>query len=185
MTSDPDFRADAPDDDDATDALDLLTDYHDELRELFEDYESLIDQDAPEHDRQEAAAEICAALELHAQLEDEILYPAAREALDDPRLVDEASIEHATARSLMGEIEAMSAADALFDARVTVLGRHVMLHMDEEEEALLPQLADAGLDLDELGRQLALRRQELEDLRDEGGVQGDLIAPQDRAVRRR
>ncbi len=158
------MNAQAIDDDDtlgSQDAIDLLQADHDEVKQLFEDYESLIDDDAPDADREALAREICDALTVHTTMEEELLYPAAREALDSSRLVDAAAIEHASAKSLIAEIESMSASDALFDARVTVLGEYVKHHIDEEEEELLPQLADAGVDLEALGAQLAQRRQEL------------------------
>lgn len=152
------------DDDDSTggqDAIDLLQADHDEVKQLFEDYETLIDDEAPDADREALAREICSVLTVHSTIEEELLYPAARDALDSPRLVDAAAIEHASAKNLIAEIEAMSAGDALFDARVTVLGEYVKHHIEEEEEELLPQLADAGVDLEELGAQLAERKQEL------------------------
>ncbi|MCY7314384.1 MAG: hemerythrin domain-containing protein [Rubrivivax sp.] len=158
---------DIDDDDDeameagTTDALDLLQADHDEVQQLFEDYESLLDDEAPEADREALARQICALLTVHATLEEELLYPAARDGLDSSRLVDAATIEHATARALINEIESMQASDALFDARVTVLGEYVRHHVEEEEEELLPQLAQAGVDMDELGAQLAARKEEL------------------------
>jgi len=150
---------------DIVDAIDLLQSHHDEIRQLFEDYESLLDENAPAADRQNLAAEICTALNLHAALEQELLYPAAREALDSPRVLDAALVEHAVARGLVAEIESLEASDELFDARVTVLGEYVLHHIEEEEEELLPQLYDTPLDLTELGRQMANRREELSDMR--------------------
>ena len=153
------------DDDDldvaAPDAIDLLQADHDEVQQLFEDYESLLDDEAPEAKREELAWQICALLNAHATLEDELLYPVARETLEGSRLVDVAAIEHATARSLIAEIEDMQASDALFDARVTVLGEYVRHHVEEEEEELLPQLVQAGVDMAELGERLSRRKAEL------------------------
>ena len=153
------------DDDDldaaAPDAIDLLQADHDEVQQLFEDYETLLDDEASESEREELAWQICALLTVHATLEDELLYPAARELLEGSRLVDVAAIEHATARALIAEIEAMQASDALFDARVTVLGEYVRHHVEEEEEELLPQLVQAGVDMAELGERLSRRKAEL------------------------
>ncbi len=143
------------------DAVDLLQADHEEVRQLFEDYEALVDDDAPMDDREELAWQICAALSVHATLEEEILYPVLRESLPSSRGVDEAAVEHAMAKVLIAEIEARSASDALFDARVAVLGEYVKHHVDEEEEVLLPQLVEAGVDLLALGAQLAERKQEL------------------------
>lgn len=158
------FDLDATGPGDSVDAIDLLQSHHDEIRQLFEDYELLLDENAPRADRQNLALEICAALTLHAALEEELLYPAARAALDNPRVLDAALVEHAVARGLVAEIEGLEATDELFDARVTVLGEYVLHHIEEEEEELLPQLYDTPLDLTKLGQQMADRREELSDM---------------------
>jgi len=143
------------------DAIDLLQADHDEARQMFDDYETLLDDEAPEAEREELAWQICAMLNVHATIEEELLYPAAREVLEGSRLIDVASIEHSVARALIAEIEEMSASDALFDARVSVLGEYMRHHIEEEEEELLPQMAEAGVDMQTLGAQLAQRKQEL------------------------
>ena len=143
------------------DAIDLLQADHDEVRQMFDDYETLLDDEAPEAEREELAWQICAMLGVHTAIEEELLYPAAREVLDGSRLIDVASIEHSVARALIAEIEEMSASDALFDARVTVLGEYMRHHIEEEEEELLPQMAQAGVDMQALGAQLAELKQEM------------------------
>ncbi len=143
------------------DAIELLQADHDEVKQMFDEYAGMLDDEAPDDEREELAAQICTALTVHTTIEEEILYPAARTALDSPRLVDEAAVEHASAKALIAEIESMKPSEPLYDAKVTVLGEYVRHHIDEEEDELLPQLADAGLDLDELGEQLAERKREL------------------------
>ena len=143
------------------DAIDLLQADHDEVRQMFDDYETLLDDEAPEAEREELAWQICAMLNVHSTIEEELLYPAAREVLEGSRLIDVASIEHSVARALIAEIEEMSASDALFDARVTVLGEYMRHHIEEEEEELLPQMVQAGVDMQALGAQLAGRKQEM------------------------
>ena len=143
------------------DALELLKNDHDEVKQLFDDYEELADDNAPDGERQALAVRVCAMLTVHATIEEEILYPAARDALDDESLVDEATVEHASAKALIAEIESMKPSEPLYDAKVKVLGEYVRHHIDEEEEELLPQLADTDVDLDELGVQLLERKQEL------------------------
>src|SRR4029453_4709286 len=73
------------------------------------------------------AQHICAALTVHAQIEEEIFYPAAREALGDDGkdLLDEAKVEHTSLKELIGHIEGSSPEDDLFDAHVKVLGEYV------------------------------------------------------------
>jgi len=135
---------------------------HEARRQMFEDYENLLDLQADDLERQALALEVCAALRRHTMVEEELLYPLAQQVLQAWRLVDAALVEHAAATALMDEIETMSPAQPLFDAKVTVLGEYVRHHMAEEEEALLPQLAEAGLDLDALGASFAERRHELQ-----------------------
>jgi len=142
------------------DALSLLKADHRQVAKMLEDYE---DQD--DDDGKEAVAEkICAALTVHAQIEEEIFYPAARAALDeeDAALVDEADVEHGTVKDLISQIEASSAQEHHYDARVKVLGEYVKHHVKEEETELFPKLESADLDLAALGKRLAARKEELE-----------------------
>ena len=143
------------------DAVQLLLADHHQLLHLFDEYDSLLDTDAPKAQREELAWMICTLLEVHSAIEEEILYPAARNRMADSRLVDVATIEHASAHALLNEIEGMTASDALFDARITVLGAHVRMHIAQEENDLLPLLVRSGTDMQALGRQLLQRRHEL------------------------
>ena len=96
------------------DAIKLLKDDHAEVKKWFKQYESLED----DGEKQALADQICLALTVHAQIEEEIFYPAAREAIDDDDLLDEAEVEHASAKQLIAEIQSMKAGDRLFDARL-------------------------------------------------------------------
>jgi len=144
-----------------TDAISLLTDDHAEVAELFEEYEELVDEDAPDEDRQALAERICAMLTMHATVEEEIFYPAAREALDDQRILDQAEVEHATAKDLIEQIQSMDPDDELYDAKVKVLGEYVTHHVQEEEGEIFPQCQTAEMDLDQLGEEIGARKEEL------------------------
>ena len=139
------------------DAIKLLKDDHREVKSWFKDYEALED----DGEKQALADKICLALTVHAQIEEEIFYPAARAAIDDDDLLDEAEVEHASAKQLIAEIQAMKAGDRLFDAKVTVLGEYINHHVEEEESEMFPESRDSNLDLKELGAQLASRKAEL------------------------
>ena len=139
------------------DAIKLLKDDHREVKNWFKEYEKLEE----EAEKQELADRICLALTVHAQIEEEIFYPAAREAIDDDDLLDEAEVEHASAKQLIAEIQSMKAGDRLFDAKVTVLGECVNHHVEEEEQEMFPESRDSDLDLKALGVQLAERKAEL------------------------
>lgn len=142
-----------------SDAIALLKADHKEVDAMFKAYEKTDDDAA----KQELADKICMALTVHAQIEEEIFYPAAYEALDEEGddLLDEAEVEHASCKALIAEIETMSVGEPLFDAKIKVLGEYIKHHVEEEETELFPECRDAKMDLKALGEQLAMRKQEL------------------------
>ena len=145
-----------------TDAISLLTNDHAEVNELFEQYKALAeDEGSMTTEKQSLAEEICTMLTVHAAIEEEIFYPAVRDALDDSKLLDEAEVEHQAAKDLIEQIQDSDPGDPLYDARVNVLGEYVNHHVQEEEGELFPQVRDAELDLDELGAEMSARQEEL------------------------
>ena len=143
----------------AADAITLLKQDHRAVEALFQDFEKSEDSELGP-----IAARVCQMLTVHAQIEEEILYPAAKEAFEeeeDDELVNEAAVEHASAKELIAKIEEMSEDDELFKATVTVLSEYIKHHVKEEEQELFPKLKDAGADLEELGAQLQARKLEL------------------------
>ncbi len=140
-------------------AFDVLEEDHREVEEWFDEYDELNDSD--EDRKTELAEKICIALKVHAQIEEEIFYPQAREASQDNDLIDEAVVEHATVKNLIGEIEGMEVDEELYDAKIRVLGEMVKQHIKEEEEELFPELQSTKMDLDAVGKELAERKQEL------------------------
>jgi hypothetical protein len=139
------------------DAIKLLKADHREVKTWFKQYEDLEDN----ADKQALADKICLALIVHTQIEEEIYYPATREAIDDDDLLDEAEVEHASAKQLIAEIRSMKAGDHLFDAKVTVLGEYINHHVEEEESEMFPESRDTDLDLKALGEKMAARKDEL------------------------
>ena len=145
-----------------TDAISLLTNDHAEVNELFEQYKALAeDEGSMTTDKQSLAEEICTMMTVHAAIEEEIFYPAVRDALDDSKLLDEAEVEHQAAKDLIEQIQDSDPSDPLYDARVNVLGEYVNHHVQEEEGELFPQVRDAELDLDSLGAEMSARQEEL------------------------
>jgi hypothetical protein len=138
-------------------AIELLEQDHREVEGFFEEYEGLDD----DGQKAELAAKICLALKVHAQIEEEIFYPEARRATEDDDLLDEAAVEHAGAKNLIAEIEAMSVGDDLFDAKIKVLGDQISHHVKEEEHELFPEAQAAKMELEGLGEKLAIRKAEL------------------------
>ncbi len=136
--------------------LELLKQDHREVEEWFDEYDELKEDDAR---KAELAQKICLALKVHAQIEEEIFYPQAREATKDNDLIDEAVVEHATVKNLIAEIESMEVGEDLYDAKIRVLGEMVKQHIKEEEEELFPELEPAILDA--VGKEFAKRKEEL------------------------
>jgi hemerythrin superfamily protein len=147
----------------ASDALGLLKADHDKVKALFRAFDALKDKHDEDSRKAELVDQICHELTLHGMLEEEIFYPTLRSAIDDDELLDEADIEHAGARELIGQLEIMAPGDGHFDATVTVLGEEIAHHIDKEEGELFEAARIAGVDLDDLGAQLAARKGELED----------------------
>ena len=141
----------------ATNAIELLKQDHREVEEMFEEYED-IREGGDEAMKKQLAQKICTALKVHTQLEEQIFYPAAREATGDYELLDEAMVEHAGAKNLIAEIEAMDPADDLYDAKIRVLGEQIRHHVEEEEEELFPEVEDSDMDVVAVGEQLAARK---------------------------
>lgn len=147
------------------DALNLLKQDHQRVKELFQRFEKA----RGEEQKSKLAESICNELKVHAQIEEEIFYPAAREALEDEDLLDEAQVEHDTAKQLIAQIESADASDQLFDAKVKVLGEYVNHHVREEETEMFREVRRTDLDLAALGEQLNQRKQQLQ-ARQPGGL---------------
>ncbi len=143
------------------DAVSLLTADHAEVRQLFEDYRQLVEEDGDLEEKRALAEQICVALAVHADIEEEIFYPAMRESIDDDLLLDQAEVEHASAKDLIAQIQAMDPDDALYDAKILVLAEYVEHHVEEEESEIFPAAEKSGIDLEVLGAELAERKQEL------------------------
>jgi len=143
------------------DALQLLTADHDAVKALFDEFEDLVEQEDGDEQKAALVQRICNELTVHARLEEEIFYPAVREAIDDDALMDEADVEHATAKDLVAQLEGMSPGDDLYDAKVTVLGEEVDHHVKEEEGAMFRKAKRAKVDTVRLGEEMQARKAEL------------------------
>jgi hemerythrin superfamily protein len=143
------------------DAIELLMQDHRKVQRVFKEFEKSKDgMDAGQ--KGEMVRQCCTDLKIHAQIEEEIFYPAARAAVEDEDLLDEAEVEHASAKQLIDELEQMEPGEELYDARFTVLGEYVNHHIKEEEHSLFPEVKKAKLGLDELGRRMMAMKQKLQ-----------------------
>ena len=144
----------------APDAVALLEADHREVDGLFDAFGAA--DGASE--KKDLADRICLALTVHALIEEEIFYPAARQATGETDLLDEATVEHMGAKTLVAQIGSMPPNHPLYDAHVKVLGEQVRHHVAEEEGELFPKLRESGLDLAALGAAMADRKAELMNL---------------------
>jgi hemerythrin superfamily protein len=146
------------------DACDLLDADHKAVKKLFKEYEELAGSRArgAMQKKKDLAQQICHDLTVHARIEEEIFYPALREAIKDTALLDEAAVEHQSAKELIAQIQAAGEPDEMFDAKVKVLGEYIDHHVKEERGEIFPKARAARkLDLVGMREQLEARKEEL------------------------
>lgn len=141
----------------ALDATRLLKADHKHVSDLFEQFES----SRSTSKKQALVLEICQELTVHAQIEEEIFYPAVQKVLKDKTLVPEARVEHETLKYLIAKISETAPGSEEYDASVIVLSEYVKHHVKEEQNEVFPKVKESKLDLVELGTQLAARKEEL------------------------
>jgi hemerythrin superfamily protein len=139
------------------DAIALLKADHAAVSQLFADYEKT--RSVPT--KKALVAEICTALSVHAQIEEEIFYPEVKAALKDKLLVPEATVEHASVRDLIAQLEGVEPDGETYDAKVKVLSEYVKHHVKEEQNEMFTKLKTSSLDMVELGARMAARKDEL------------------------
>lgn len=145
------------------DAVVLLKQDHAAVKSMFDEYEKLGARAFVS--KQKLARTICLELTKHALAEEEIFYPAVREKGDEAEdLVDEATVEHASAKDLIAQINSMDAHDDLYDAKVKVLGEYIDHHVKEEENEMFPLARKSGLNLVELGARIQSRKDEIQEV---------------------
>jgi len=144
-------------------ALELLMADHRAVEELFDKFEQ--EKDGDEATRRDIAQRICNELAVHAQVEEELLYTWLRENLDedDMEMVEEAQVEHNTAKDLIAQLEGATEIDEQYNAKVKVLGEYTRHHVNEEENEMFPKVRDMQEELDELGQEIAARKDELKE----------------------
>ena len=141
----------------AEDAIALLKADHEAVSQLFTEFEhtrSIVNKKA-------LVGKICTALSVHAQIEEEIFYPAVKAALKDKLLVPEATVEHAGVKRLIAELEGVDPDGEMYDAKVKVLSEYVKHHVKEEQTEMFPKVKASSLDMAELGARMAARKHDL------------------------
>lgn len=141
----------------AVEAIKLLRADHKLVHDLFEEYENTNSVKK----KKELVAQICTELTVHAQIEEEIFYPAVKQALKDKELIPEATVEHNTLKQLIAEVEGKEPEGEMFDARIKVMSEYVKHHVKEEQTEIFPKAKATRLDMEELGALLMERKEEL------------------------
>ena len=141
----------------AEDAIKQLKADHAKVSGLFATYEKT----RSVAKKKALVADICTELSVHAQIEEEIFYPEVKAALKDHMLVPEATVEHASVKELIAQIEAVAPDGEMYDAKVKVLSEYVKHHVKEEQNEMFPKVKASSLDLLELGSRMAARKAKL------------------------
>ena len=139
------------------DATALLKADHQLVASLFADYEITNSTNK----KKQLVEQICKELSIHAQVEEEIFYPAVQKALKDHELVPEATVEHATLKDLIAQVKDIEPDGDVYDAKIKVLSEYVKHHVKEEESEMFPEAKSTKLNLMELGAQITQRKAEL------------------------
>ena len=139
------------------DATTLLRADHKQVDELFQQYE----KSRSTAKKRVLVAQICLELSIHAQVEEEIFYPAVQAALKDKELVPEARVEHATLKELIAQVKDKAPEGEMFDAKIKVLSEYVKHHVKEEHAEMFPRAKKTKLDMRELGARIQARKDEL------------------------
>ena len=150
------------------DAIALLKKDHRTVEDLFADFEKA----SGDGRKQKLAEQICLELSVHAQIEEEIFYPACEGKVEDD-LLKESYVEHDGAKVLIAEIMGGEPSDEFYDSKVKVLSEEIEHHVQEEEkrmEGLFAQASKAALDMDALGEHLAARKADLTEQFKAGGI---------------
>lgn len=158
------------------DAIALLKADHKRVKALFKRFAASKKAGEGSETKRDLVADICHELRIHTELEEEIFYPAVRKQIDDADLMDEALVEHAGAKELVAQLEAMDPEDDLYDAKVTVLGEQVEHHVKEEEGKVFPKAKQAKVDTSTLGARMIERKAAIQENLDErnGGTPRDV-----------
>ena len=141
------------------DAVKLLKDDHKKVKDLFRQFEKARTADRKKKIAEEAMHE----LEVHAEIEEEIFYPAAKAKADKEgkELVAEAVEEHHVVKVLIGELKAMREVNEQYEAKFTVLIENVEHHIEEEEGEMFTKARSVfdAAELDDLGRRMEARKE--------------------------
>jgi hemerythrin superfamily protein len=148
---------------DAVNALKLLEDQHREVEDLFEEFESA--GEGAKKTKERIFKQIADSMAVHAEIEEKIFYPEAKEASEElEELLREAVEEHLSVKRIIADLLQTGPEDEQFDARVKVLKEQIEHHVEEEEGELFPQVKKDCDErtLEDMGSRMEQMAQELE-----------------------
>ena len=137
-------------------AIELLKEDHQYVKKAYRAFQKMDHEDLPA--LQALVKQVCAALQVHVRIEEEVFYPAVRKAIDEPDLMHEAEIEHDSAKTLIRQLGRMKARDPRYRATFTVLCEYIEHHVKEEEGEMFPKVRRARLNLKALGARMMARK---------------------------
>ena len=137
--------------------FDMLKKDHKKVQELFDQFEGAEDSRSKVRIVQDTLRE----LEVHAKLEETLIYPAIRERIEEEEVMDEALEEHHVAHVLINELKRMKPSDTRYQAKFTVLGESIKHHVKEEEGTMFPEAEKADINWEELGQEAMKRKEAL------------------------
>ena len=146
------------------DAVSMLQKDHQNVLKLFKQFQDMAEEgeSGEENGKSELVKAICEELKVHTTLEEEIFYPAVRAAVGEELIMDEALVEHESAKTMIEQLEGMHPGDEHYDAKVVVLGEYIKHHVQEEQGEIFPKVKKSKeIDLTALGEELATRKREL------------------------
>lgn len=138
-------------------AMALLRADHKLVSGLFQEYEKTRSVSK----KKTLVSQICTELSVHAQIEEEIFYPAVKLALKDKELIPEATVEHSTLKDLIAQVEGIEPDGEMFDAKIKVMSEYVKHHVKEEQNEIFSKAKTTDIDFVKLGSQMATRKAEL------------------------
>jgi len=150
------------------DALQMLADDHRTVEQLFEKYDNARSASV----QSKIVRQICDELIIHAMVEEQIFYPAVRDIVEDD-MMDEAQVEHDSAKALILSLMAAEPGEEYYDAKVTVLKEQVEHHVYEEERqrgSMFAQVRKSDIDLAALGQEMAALKQQLQEQAKSGSL---------------
>ena len=136
--------------------IEMLKEDHTKVKGLFEEFEA-----AEGRERGEIAKTAIRELEIHAELEEKLIYPAIREAIEDADMMNEAVEEHHLVHVLIAELKKLKPSDEKFQAKFCVLSELVKHHIEEEEGEMLPKAEHHDIDWDALEVKVMKRKEAL------------------------